>query len=279
MRPLRSLPLYVVASALLCSAAAMAQQFAPTVRIVDRIDESQLVALKGNTHPFANAKNDQGPVSPSLPMTDMILVLSRSTEQQAAFDKFVASQYDPNSPNFHQWLTPEQVGANFGPSETDIATISNWLTGHGFSISEVTKDHMSIRFSGTAAQVQSTFHTEIHNLSVKGVAHIGNISDPQIPTALTPVVVGVKSLHNFFPRPLHRMGSQVTRDSATGKWQRIASATASSSTLSGTGVRPTLGGDSEAAVRHQHQRRRALPVGGCGTVRLCYHLQHSPAVE
>ena len=242
MRPLRSLPLYVVASALLCSAAAMAQQFAPTVRIVDRIDESQLVALKGNTHPFANAKNDQGPVSPSLPMTDMILVLSRSTEQQAAFDKFVASQYDPNSPNFHQWLTPEQVGANFGPSETDIATISNWLTGHGFSISEVTKDHMSIRFSGTAAQVQSTFHTEIHNLSVKGVAHIGNISDPQIPTALTPVVVGVKSLHNFFPRPLHRMGSQVTRDSATGKWQRIASATASSSTLSGTGVRPTLGG-------------------------------------
>jgi hypothetical protein len=211
----------------------MAQQFAPTVRIVNRIDESQLVTLKGNTHPFANARNDQGKVSDSLPMTDLIMVLSRSPEQQAAFDKFVASQYDSTSPNFHQWLTPEQVGANFGPSETDISTISTWLAGHGFSVDEVTKDHMSIRFSGTAGQVRSAFHTEIHNLQVKGVAHIGNMSDPLIPAALSPAVVGIKSLHNFFPRPLHHLGSQVTRDAATGKWQRVAE---------GAAVRPTMSG-------------------------------------
>ena len=222
MRPLRFLPLHMAASILLCSAAAMAQQFAPAVRIVDRIDESQLVTLKGNTHPAANAKNDQGLVSPSLPMTDLILVLSRDPAQQAAFNKFVESQYDSNSPNFHQWLTPEQVGANFGPSESDIATVTNWLTGHGLTISQVTKDHMSIRFSGTASQVQSAFHTEIHNLSVKGEAHIGNMSDPQIPAALGSVVMGVKALHNFFPRPLHHSGSQVSLDSASGLWQRNA---------------------------------------------------------
>ena len=239
----RSFSLRVLAScSLLCATAAMCQQFAPSIRIVDKIDERNLVTLKGNTHPAANAKNDLGKVSDSLPMTDLILVLSRGSAQQAAFDKFVASQYDSNSPNFHQWLTPEQVGANFGPSETDIATISNWLTGHGFSVDEVTKDHMSIRFSGTAGQVLSTFHTEIHNLSVKGVAHIGNMSDPQIPAALTTAVVGVKSLHNFFPRPAHHLGSQVTRDSKTGKWQRVSSSSTSSSSLSGANGRPTLGG-------------------------------------
>lgn len=198
MHSLRSFPLCVLAGALFFSTTSMAQQFAPTVRIVDRIDESQLVTLKGNTLPMANAKNDLGRVDPSLPMTDLILVLSRSAQQQAAFDKFVASEYDSTSPNFHQWLTPDQVGTNFGPSQTDIATISNWLTGHGFSIGEVSKDRMSIRFSGTAGQVENAFHTEIHNLSVKGVAHIGNMSDPQIPAALTTAVVGVKALHNFF---------------------------------------------------------------------------------
>jgi hypothetical protein len=98
------------------------------------------------------------------------------------------------------------------------------LSGHGFSVDQVTKDRLSIRFSGTAAQVESAFHTEIHNLTVRGVAHIGNMSDPQIPAALAPVVVGVKALHNFFPRPLHRMGSKVTRDAATGKWARIGNA-------------------------------------------------------
>jgi hypothetical protein len=223
---MRLVPLLVVAYALVCGAAVITQTVGPTVQIINSIDESKLITLKGNTHPFANAKNDRGRVNPDLPMTDLILVLSRNTEQQTAFDRFVASQYDPESPNFHQWLSPEQVGANFGPSETDVATISNWLSGHGFLVGEVTKDRMSIRFSGTAAQVESTFHTEIHNLEVKGVQHIGNLSDPQIPAALAPVVVGVKSLHNFFARPLHRMGSKVSRDHGTGKWLRVVNAPA-----------------------------------------------------
>ena len=241
MRRMRSLPLLALTSGLLlpCAmvfrTAAAAQSAAPAVRIVAQIDESNLVTLKGNTHPAANARNDRGPVSPGLPMTDLILVLSRDPAQQAAFDKLVAGQYDPDSPDFHQWLSAEQIGAEFGPSQTDIAAISSWLTGHGFSIGEVTRDRMSIRFSGTAAQVESTFHTEIHNLAVKGVSHIGNMSDPSIPAALAPAVVGIKSLHNFFPRPLHRLGSKVTRDSATGKWQRVASLPPASADDSATG--------------------------------------------
>jgi hypothetical protein len=227
MRLTHSLHLLALSGALLFEAVAMAQAVAPTIRILNPVDESNLITLRGNTHPLATAKNDRGRVSPDLPMSDLILVLSRSPEQQDAFDKMVASQYDPNSPNFHRWLTPEQVGADFGPSEADIATISTWLTGHGFSIAQVTKDRMSIRFSGTAAEVENTFHTEIHNLEVKGVHHIGNISDPMIPAALAQVVVGVKSLHNFFARPQHRLGSNVKRDSATGHWQRAGDSAAS----------------------------------------------------
>ena len=260
MANLRALPLHVLAVALLCSAALPAQRFAPTSRIVTRIDESNLVALKGNTHPAANAANDRGRVSPDLPMTDLILVLSRDPAQQAAFDKFVASQYDQNSPNFHQWLTPEQVGTNFGPSEADLATVTGWLTGRGFSIAQVTKDHMSIRFSGKASQVESTFHTEIHNLSVNGESHIGNMSDPQIPAALAPVVIGVKSLHNFFPKPLHHLGQQVTRDNATGKWQRSQGALATRPSTSTVAARPLLGGRArpEATARPQF----GISVGG-----------------
>ncbi len=219
-------------TALLCSSGLTAQSFTPTTRIVNKIDESQLTTLKGNTHPYANAKNDRGRVSPDLPMTDLILVLNRDPAQQAAFEQFVASQYDSSSPNFHKWLTPQQIGENFGPSEADIATITHWLTGHGFTVDEVPSDHMSIRFSGKASQVESAFHTEMHNLEVKGVAHIGNMSEPQIPAALAPAVTGVKALHNFFPRPLHHMGAQVSRDAATGKWKRNAST---------SGARPFFG--------------------------------------
>ena len=226
MRPMRSLPssvLFVLGWALFFGLRATAQ--APAVRISQAVNESSLVTLKGNTHPLANAANDRGRVRPDLPMTDLILVLSRSPRQQADFDKFVAAQYNRDSPNYHQWLTADQVGADFGPSPADIATISSWLSSRGFSIQEISRDRMSIRFGGSAAQVESAFHTEIHNLEVKGAAHIGNMSDPKIPAALAPVVVGIKSLHNFFPRPLHRLGNQVTRDPDTGKWKRLSQAT------------------------------------------------------
>jgi Pro-kumamolisin, activation domain/Abnormal spindle-like microcephaly-assoc'd, ASPM-SPD-2-Hydin len=189
-------------------------------RIVARIDENQLVVLKGSTHPLARAEFDRGLVSPGLPMGDLILVLKRSPEQQADFDKFVASQYDSSSPNFHKWLEPAEVGEKFGPALSDIDAISNWLRNHNFSIDEVSTDHMSIRFSGTAAMVQSTFHTEIHNLDVRGVKHVANMTDPQIPVAITPVVIGVKALHNFFAKPMHRLGGSVTYDAETGKWVR-----------------------------------------------------------
>ena len=218
---------------------------APAVRIVDSIDETRLVTLKGNTHPLARAAFDKGRVSPDLLMGDLVLVLRRGADEQASFDRFVDSLYDVKSPNYHLWLTPEEVGESFGPSLSDIAVISNWLIGHGFSIDEVSKDRLSIRFSGTASQVESTFHTEIHNLDVNGERRVANMADPQIPAALTTVVVGVKALHNFFPRPLHRLGSQVALNRETGKWQRIGATHSIPAKLPGstapTGVLPQFG--------------------------------------
>jgi hypothetical protein len=199
----------------------MAQGFSSVPQIVGAINDNQRVVLAGNTHPLARAEYDRGRASPGLAMGDLILVLRRSPEQQAAFDAFVAGQYDKASPNFHQWLTAREVGEKFGPAPSDIEAISNWLRMHGFSINEVTNDRMFIRFSGTVAQVESTFHTEIHNLEVKGEKHIANMSDPQIPVALAPVVVGVKALHNFFPRTMHRLGSQVILNGDRSQWQRV----------------------------------------------------------
>ena len=247
MRPLyRVFPCFI-ALALLTGTSAIAQRGSSTARIVEQINDNQLVTLRGNTYPAANAQNDQGRVSPGLRMSDLILVLSRSPEQQAAFDAFVASQYDPASPNFHQWLAPAEIGARFGPSQADIATISGWLTSRGFSVDEISNDRMTIRFSGTAGQVERAFHTEIHNLSVKGEAHIANMSDPQIPMALAPVVAGVKALHNFFPRPQYKLGGKATRDADTGRWQStgnplsLAAAGGKGSSANPFGIRPDLG--------------------------------------
>jgi subtilase family serine protease len=191
-------------------------------RIVERIDENHLATLKGNTRPEARAEFDRGPVAPDFPMPGMLLILRRSPEQEAAAEAYAASLSDQASPNFHHWLKADEQGQKFGPAQADIDTITSWLLNHGFTVDEISKNRLTIRFSGNATQVAAAFHTQIHNLNVKGVSHVANMSDPQIPSALTPVVVGVEALHNFFPHPLHKLGAQVQHNSQTGKWDRIS---------------------------------------------------------
>jgi len=189
---------------------------APT-RVAAPIDETRLVRLAGNTHPSARPEFDRGLVDPQLPLERMQLVLKRGPEREAALETFMKEQYDSKSPNFHRWLEPDQFGALYGPSDAEIAQVTNWLQNHGFRIDRVTHGRVTIEFSGTAGQVNEAFHTEMHRYLVAGVEHIANDRDPAIPEALAPLVAGIASLHNFFPRHQSEFGQYVKRNRKTGK--------------------------------------------------------------
>ncbi len=170
-------------------------------RITRDINEGELQVLRGNTHPLARADFDYGAAPADLPMEHMLLVLNRSSEQTTALQTLLDRQQDMSSPQYHQWLTPSQFGQQFGAADQDIQTITAWLQSHGFQVNRVSNGKNVIDFSGTAAQVQNAFHTEIHRYVVNGVEHWANAGDPQIPAALGQVVAGVATLHNFAKKP------------------------------------------------------------------------------
>ncbi|HEY6370561.1 MAG TPA: Ig-like domain repeat protein [Candidatus Sulfotelmatobacter sp.] len=168
----------------------------PRPLITQAVDESRLTTLKGNTHPLARPEFDLGTAPASLPMQRMLLVLKRGPDQETALRKLLDDQQDNASASYHQWLTPEQYGQQFGPTDSDLQTITAWLQSHGFQAGS-TKGRTVLEFSGTAGQVQEAFHTTMHKYIVNGEQHWANASDPQIPTALTGAVAGVDSLHDF----------------------------------------------------------------------------------
>ncbi len=177
----------------------------PFVQVRDRItsfiDDDQRVTLRGNVHPLAQAQYDAGAVAPDFPMEHMLLTLLPDANQQEVLNQFVDAQYNPESPYYHQWLTPEQYGERFGVSDSDTAQIVSWLQEHGMQVEEVTAGHRSIIFSGTAVQVQAAFHTPIHIYKIGDEVHHANVNDPEIPAALVQVVGGVVSLHDFHSQP------------------------------------------------------------------------------
>ncbi len=198
--------------------AATPPNFAPppaVPQITQSINPAQLSPMQTGVRPEATAANDLGAVANDFALNDMLLLLHRPDASEQALDAFMAEQTTPGSPNYHHWLTAEQVG-EFGPAQSDINTIVSWLQSQGFTINRVHADGMMIDFSGTAGQVRQAFHTEVDNLNVDGVAHIANMSVPEIPSALVPAVVGIVSiddfkLHaNFKPKPAYTFGSGPT---------------------------------------------------------------------
>lgn len=182
----------------------------PQDRITKFIDDENRVALAGNRHPLARAEYEVGVVDPEYRMERIILTFKPDSRQQRALDQLVAAQHDPDSPYYHRWLTPQSFGERFGISENDLTQVKTWLQIHGMNVEEITAGRGSLLFSGTAAQVESAFHTQIHSYQVGGQLHHANASDPQIPQALAEVVGGLVSLHDFRKQPLHRQVRKVS---------------------------------------------------------------------
>ena len=180
------------------------------VLITQNVDESTLVTLGGNTRPEAQAKYDRGLVASDMAMDHMLLQLRRSPEQERELQQLIDELTDKSSPNFHRWLTAKEYGERFGVAEQDRDTIKRWLQSHGLKVNVDYTNGILMDISGTAGQVREAFHTEIHHLEVKGVKHIANMSDPQIPAALAPAIVGVVSLHDFKPHTLYKPRSNYT---------------------------------------------------------------------
>ena len=198
-------------------AGSIAQTAGIASRIVDRIDESQLVTLKGYTHPSANVTNDRGPAADSMQLERMHLVLKRSESQEAALRQLMGEMHTAGAGNYHRWLTPDEFGKRFGPREEDIATVKSWLEGHGFSVAKVNGGKQTLEFSGNVAEMRAAFHTQIHKYEVNGESHYAAGNDPRIPAALAPVVGGFVSLNNFRLKSYAQLLGKATYDKKTDK--------------------------------------------------------------
>jgi hypothetical protein len=184
-------------------------QTAPTQRrIVEPINEVSLTPLRGNVHPLARPEFDRGPAPGDLPLDRMLLVLHRTPEQETTLQKLLQDQQDSSSPSYRKWLTPDEFGRQFGPSDEDIQSVTSWLTAHGFHSLQASRGRTMIEFSGTAALLEATFHTAMHHYVINGREHWANANDPQIPAALSPVVGGIATLHDFRAEPQIHVSSE-----------------------------------------------------------------------
>jgi len=174
-----------------------AAQDSARVLITTPIDESRRTVLYGNVSPVAQAASDQGRVDDSLPASRVLLMLNRPPEREAALQQYLVDVHSKGSPAYHDWLTPQAFGGQFGPADSDIQTVTTWLGSKGFQITKISQGKQFIEFSGTMGQLRASFQADIHRYSVNGEIHLANSREISIPTALAAVVRGLAPLNDF----------------------------------------------------------------------------------
>lgn len=202
--PLQQRTLRVYGMFVVCAmAAGVLSAQSPRPRITSEVTSSEMAQLPGSLHPLARAENDAGRMPGAMRLNGMSIYFNRSAAQQADLNALLAAQQDPSSPQYHQWLTPDQFGARFGMAQSDIDAVQTWLQQQGFSVDSVARSHTMIRFSGSVAQVESAFNTQMHYYNAAGVRHFAPSTALSVPAAIAPAVSGIRNLNDFRPHPQH----------------------------------------------------------------------------
>src|SRR5262249_5150270 len=109
---------------------------APSNRIRGPIDSQNARMVKGNLHRLARPEADRGLGDPNTRLEHVVLAFRPSPEQQADLDRLLADQQNPNSPRYHQWLSPEDFAARFGLSPADESQVIAWLKNDGLEVKQ-----------------------------------------------------------------------------------------------------------------------------------------------
>ena len=160
-----------------------------------------LKALPQDRVAWARVESDLGEIEGEIALTHLTIVLKRTPERQQAFESLLREQQDSTSPNFHQWLTPVEVGERFGLPDGSIEAVASWLRAQGLSVDGISNSRTRIQFSGTAAKIGAAFATPLRAYDVKGERRIAPSSSPMIPAAIADLVHAVQGLESVHERP------------------------------------------------------------------------------
>ncbi len=192
---------------LLLFAASAGTQTSSRSRIAGAIDSANIAPVRGTAHPLAQSRFDQGRTDARQVLSGVSIAFGLSSAQQADLDRLLREQQDTSSASYHKWLTPDEYAARFGMTQADLANVTLWLKSQGLTIEQILRSRTEISVSGTVAQIERAFHTELHNYTINGERHFANATDVSLPAAFSSQVLGVRNLNDFHPKPHLRPAS------------------------------------------------------------------------
>jgi subtilase family serine protease len=152
MSLMRSLSLATAAALLLCTASLAQKPISQTARPAGR------QSLAGHL----SAEIVQAPLVGKLDnATQLYLAIGLPLRNEKQLDTELKELYDPKSPQFHHFLTPEEFAGKFGASEKDYRALTAFARHHGLKVTGTFSDHLLLSVTSTAAAANKAFHLQL----------------------------------------------------------------------------------------------------------------------
>ncbi len=98
----------------------------------------------------------------SLPATNTLqLAIGLPLRNREALTNLLEQIYDPANTNYHQFLTPEEFTAQFGPSEQDYQAVVDFAKANGLVVTAMHPNRMLVGVSGKAGDIEKAFHVTL----------------------------------------------------------------------------------------------------------------------
>ena len=166
----------------------------------------------GGLPPAAAGLQPTGQLSPN---TTLQLTIGLLTNRQA-LENDLAALYDPNSPQYGQYLTPQQVADRYGASQASIDKVTSFLQAQGFQILSVSSLRDSLQVSASVAQITQTFSVLLQTFQQHGQTVFGPSGTVTLPAALKGLVTSIVGLSSFAtPHPHQIPGAPSTASKAS----------------------------------------------------------------
>ncbi len=73
-------------------------------------------------------------------------------------DTLLQQLYNPASPKYRRYLTPEEFTAQFGPTEKDYQAVMDFAKSNGLTVTATHPNRVVLDVAGTVADIEKTFH-------------------------------------------------------------------------------------------------------------------------
>jgi pseudomonalisin len=163
-----------------------------------RAASTGLLPLTGNVQIASDMLSGLGAVTPTgviSPTQNLEIGVGLSRPDPVGENAYLADVYNPQSPNFHQFLDVSGFQARFGVPQARYAALVSWLQGGSLTVTPVAGSAEYVLADGPAAAVETLFQAPIDTYSVNGINFYANTSAPTVPADLG--VLGVAGLQNF----------------------------------------------------------------------------------